>query len=367
MAAQNDQNSVNQKVYIHAYRENKHQAIFTDKQDYEAFVNFLKGYFYDKDKIDDRKKTFTIRGKTYKGLPYQTYNFFNQIELLAYKLEPNRFDLLLNEIVPGSTEKFIRAISTRYALYFNRKHNHTGSLFHDPYNLKKVNGQQELTLLIQDLHSNFSKKDNVANHYYSSYPEYLDQRVTEWINSREILSTDLKENQKLILEENRPSIVNNTQTAIIKPKPRILEIILSAAILFFFTSSSLYNIEKSTIKSKSFNSSPPTAQSQVSGAKDVKLQTPTQEFSSNQDANITGNQEKKGVESVVIKISDGNESIELRKLPTNESEIVSTAKDGEVFEVISIYPEWYEIKLDNSKNAFVSEKYSELITGNIED
>jgi hypothetical protein len=365
MPAQNSQTSVSQTNLTHIYREVKQEEIFIDNRDYQVFVNFLKDCFCDTNKTENRKKTFTIRGNTYQGIAYQTQNFFGQIELIAYKLEPSRFDLVLKEIVPGSVEKFIRALSTRYVLYFNKKHNRIGSLFRDPYNLKKVNGAQDLGQLINNLYTDFSKKDGIANHYYSSYPEYLGQRITEWINSKEIdLSNGIK-NQNLVTQENKPKTVNNNQVSVAKPKLRIPEMILASTTLFFFISYGLYNIEKSKIKSKSVISHIPPAISQVSGAKDEILVTPTQGLAVNQGAKITEGPEPSELKTVVIKIPEGAESVELRKLPSLESEVVSTANEGDKFELISVYPEWYEIKLDDSQNAFVPESYSEVISADI--
>jgi hypothetical protein len=39
----------------------------------------------------------------------------------------------VKEITPGAIEKFIRALSTRYAIYFNKRHKRTGPLFKGPY------------------------------------------------------------------------------------------------------------------------------------------------------------------------------------------------------------------------------------------
>lgn len=362
MPAQNSQTEISQTDLIHTYREVKQEEIFIDNQDYQVFVDFLRDYFRDINKIENPKKTFTIRGNTYQGIAYQTQNFFNQIELIAYKLEPHRFDLILKEIVPGLTEKFIRAISTRYVLYFNKKHNRNGSLFRNPYNLQKISNPQDLTRLMLYLHSNFSQKDGVPSHYYSSYPEYLGQRVTEWINLQQTSTEDKLKNEKAIAQENIPKAVSNPSHTKTKPKPRILDMILAVSILFFFSSYSLFNITKTTIKNRGLFTPSATVHPQVSGIKDIKSDpSPTPDNSINIDVLNADNSEQNLVKTIVIKTGDGTKTAELRKLPAIESEVIGTAKNGEQFELISIHPLWYEIKLDENRSAFVSENYSEIV------
>ncbi|MCL4387373.1 SH3 domain-containing protein, partial [Patescibacteria group bacterium] len=167
---------------------------------------------------------------------------------------------------------------------------------------------------------------------------------------------------KAIAQENIPKVFNNTSHTKIKPKPRILEMILAVSILFFFSSYGLYNITKTTIKNKGLITPLSPAHPQVSGAKDVKSNSsPTPEHSIKNEVNITEVSEQNEIKTIVIKIADGTGSVELRKLPAFESEVIGTAKNGEEFELISVLPQWYEIKLGEGQNAFVQENYSEIV------
>ncbi len=121
--------------YFHIYRESTDQDIFVDDHDREVFIGFLKEY---SSQNQDQKKTFAIRGRNYIGTPHRPKNFANDIVLVDYKLTPGRFDITIKEIVAGSTEKFIRALSTRYAIYFNKKYARSGPLFKDPSVAQKI-------------------------------------------------------------------------------------------------------------------------------------------------------------------------------------------------------------------------------------
>ena len=203
MTAQKKQVTKNNPLYFHVSREVTQAKIFTDDQDFQVFLDFLKDYFSDRTSLESAKQTFTVRGRTFRGVPHQTQNFFNQIELLAYKLESNRFDLLIKQVVPGTVEKLIRALSTRYALYFNKKYHRSGTLFKDSYKSSQIKDISSLLHLTRDFHSNFGKKSGVPAYYYSSYPEYLGQRETTWIKSKVVLSIKGVNDYKSFVEEGK--------------------------------------------------------------------------------------------------------------------------------------------------------------------
>jgi hypothetical protein len=121
---------------FHIYREAN--PIFIDDQDFQVFRSFLNDYLTGATNHQDSKTTFQIRGRTFRGIPRRPKNFSQQIVLIDSKLQPSRFDLVVKEITPGAVEKFIRALSTRYAIYFNKRHKRTGPLFKDPFVSQQV-------------------------------------------------------------------------------------------------------------------------------------------------------------------------------------------------------------------------------------
>lgn len=369
MAALKNKITETEPLYFHIYRDDTQNEIFVDNNDFQTFVKYLKDYFSDTTEIEGARKTFTIRGHHYQGIPHQSQNFFNQIELLAYKLEPNRFDLLIKQIVPGALEKFIRALSTRYALYFNKKHHRSGALFKDSYKSINIKDLSSLLHLTRDLHSNFSKKVGVPDNYYSSYPEYLGQRVSKWIKTQYILSKEGVSDNKSFVEGGKSEKTTYELTSPPKPKPRILEIILAFEILILFSSYSLIKIQIFKSQSNNLDKSVPIPSPQVSGVGDVKPEIeglqpeplPTEVSSGNQEAPETKDQKPEVKTIAIIKITDGAENVNLHRQPSTESEVIGKANSGETFELISEYPGWYEIKLDDSRNAFVSAMYSEKV------
>ena len=267
MTAQSDQEKESTACYFHIYREVGNAPIFIDNKDYQVFVEFLNSYFSDSKEEKSTKKTFTIRGRSFTGVPHQPQNFYKQVELLAYKLEPNRFDLLIEETSPGSLEKFTRALSTRYAIYFNKKHNRAGNLFNQPYQSHQIKDLAKILELIRELHINFSSKDGVPDYFYSSYPEYLGQRVSKWIKPQAILSSENQKGYQPYTQGEKSKIVQQELTSQSQTKLRIPEIILATLILTVFSSFALVNIETSKNKTINLLSPLPKIPSQVSGVK----------------------------------------------------------------------------------------------------
>src|SRR3990167_10261433 len=121
-------------VYLHIYNKGiENRAIFNDKQDFHVFVGFLEEYLSTPKDAEATKTVFQVHGKTFKGTPHQPKNYFNKIELIAYSLMPSHFHLLVNLKQKDALQGFIRSLCTRYSMYFNKKHQRTGSLFQGPY------------------------------------------------------------------------------------------------------------------------------------------------------------------------------------------------------------------------------------------
>jgi len=166
-------------VYLHIYNKGiENRAIFNDKQDFHVFVGFLEEYLSTPKDAEATKTVFQVHGKTFKGTPHQPKNYFNQIELIAYSLMPSHFHLILHQLTKGSAEKFLRSLSTRYSIYFNKKYDRSGVLFSGPYKSVKVELKPSLFYLVRFIHQ---------GSLYSSAAEYLDSK-SSWVNPEVVLN-----------------------------------------------------------------------------------------------------------------------------------------------------------------------------------
>lgn len=107
------------------------QNIFEDNEDYTYFMQLL---FKMVRPVDGKKKV----------LPSLCIFY-------AYCLMPNRIHLLMMDSSEG-TPSIMRRIASAYAVYYNKRHQHSGQLFHDRYKSKPVNDNDYFTTALQYIH-----------------------------------------------------------------------------------------------------------------------------------------------------------------------------------------------------------------------
>jgi len=177
-------------AYRHIYNKGiENGNIYRDKEDYETFISYLKQYLSEPDDPKNIKKVFTVNGRSFQGIPHQPKNYFNKIELIAYSLMPNHFHLILDEMTKNSLEGFIRSLCTRYSMYFNKKHERSGSLFESPYKSIQVSKTSDLLYLTRHLHYGYNKNSTTPTDSHSSYADFVGIRDTPWIKSDVIFAS----------------------------------------------------------------------------------------------------------------------------------------------------------------------------------
>lgn len=175
--------------YYHVYNRGvDKRKIFEDSQDVKVFLNYLKTYLSPPLDPTKFKKSFTLQGSTFKGIPRQPKNFHKEIDLLAYCLIPNHFHLLLKQNSNSSMERFLRSLSTRYSMYFNKKHQRVGPLFQGSYKAVMITEEPYLLHLSRYIHLNPREYSSDLKKAYSSYADYLGLRKTSWVKPDFILS-----------------------------------------------------------------------------------------------------------------------------------------------------------------------------------
>lgn len=174
--------------YYHIYNRGvEKRIIFEDEQDYKVFLKYLKDYLSPPPDPAQSKKSFTLQGLSFKGIPYQTKNHFGKVELVAYGLVPNHFHFMMHQIEKGAIEKFTRSLLTRYSMYFNKKYDRVGSLFQGPYKSVMIENENYLLHLSRYIHLNPKEYSKNLAEAYSSYAEYLGIRHTSWVKPGAVL------------------------------------------------------------------------------------------------------------------------------------------------------------------------------------
>jgi len=343
MSAKNTSRKDEEGIYSHIYNKGlDSKIIFNSEDDYNVFLGYLNEYLTVPQDPTSIKKEFVVNGRTFKGTPHQPKNYFNKVELIAYCLKPDRFDLLLHQLSAGSLESFIRSICTRYSIYFNKKYQRTGSLFAGPYKSNLINHQRELLNLTQALHHGQG---------LSSYPEYLGKRVTSWVNPSVILTyfgkgpaayrdfvdkyqRDEPRNELLNQAAYKDNTVELERNGLTRYSIRPRVIAVSTIIFFLLLAAGMLNIVAST--PKMLSSVPAPA---------VLSETTKSEEAPPHKTTLT------------VKTLDDSVGVNIRQNPSADSRVIAVAKNGDVFEFVSPGPEWYEIKLDNGSTGFISSAF----------
>ena len=347
-------------IYSHIYNKGiEGRIIFCDNDDYEVFLGFLQDYLTAPKDPDSVKKTFQVRGRTFRGTPHQPKNYLNKVELIAYNLMPDHFHLLLHQKTRGSLENFIRSLCTRYSMYFNKKYQRTGTLFGGPYKSVPIRDESHLSYLSRFFHYTGG---------YSSYPEYLGARVTSWIKPKVVLSffdkkkrsyKDFVEKYELGQKEKEltDGITLDNETGHLERRGLAREALhpnpdwkshlkmpafltISTVVFLLLVTLGIRNIAVATTKS----AQPLPTPAILAETEEVKPESAQTE-------------EVKPTVILTIKTDDGSSKVNIRQQPATNSGKVGKAKDGDTFEFISIDSGWYEVKLADGSTGFISAKY----------
>lgn len=131
----------------HIYNRGAHKAlIFHDVLDYERFLILL--YISN----DTRKPRVDLR----RIKPREMFNYPRNTltNIHAYCLMPNHFHIAVRETMTNGVSIFIHKLCTAYSMYYNKKYNHSGTIFQGQFKNKHIHNDDYLQYLIQYIHLN---------------------------------------------------------------------------------------------------------------------------------------------------------------------------------------------------------------------
>ena len=187
------------------------RSIFKTRADYDRFLSLLYAA------NGNKAVHLQLQGRTLKELA-GTDRGETLVDLCAYCLMPNHFHLLIREKAPGGMSKFMQKLITGYTMYFNKRHDRTGSLFQGKFKATHASEDTYLKYLMAYIHLNPIKliepgwKENgiknmkrAKKYLYqytgSSFPEYAgNTRVESAIINREALPDYFSTSKEFIAE-----------------------------------------------------------------------------------------------------------------------------------------------------------------------
>lgn len=177
--------------YYHIYNRGAHQQkIFQDNKDYEVFLEIL-GYYI----VHPHGLAQSILDR--KAKDYKVTNLVKEspaCTVLAYCLMPNHFHLMLRqEDVSSTISDLMRRLSIGYAMYFNDRYHHSGTIFQGRYKNVLVTNEYQWIYLSKYIHRNPAHLQSydpskITQYKYSSYPSYLGNQQVSWLDTSTILS-----------------------------------------------------------------------------------------------------------------------------------------------------------------------------------
>ncbi len=173
--------------YYHIYNRGvDKRTIFESAEEYRRFLMLL--YLCNSNNHVDINELL-LEGRSF--LDVLGVDTGNDITALgAHVLMPNHFHLLIKETMEGGLSKFIGKVSTGYSMYFNKKHDRSGSLFQGRFQAKHIQNDEYLKYMFAYTHLNPVKliepnwketgiKNKLVaqkflnNYSYSSYFDYV--------------------------------------------------------------------------------------------------------------------------------------------------------------------------------------------------
>ena len=134
------------REFYHLYnRGNSKQDIFLDTADYKRFQDLLY--------LANAVNPISIRDARRDGV-YEVQREEQYVAIGAYCLMPNHFHILLTPLKDKGVTSFMQKVSTGYVMYFNKRHNRTGSLFEGKFKSKSATYDPYLKYLFSYIHLN---------------------------------------------------------------------------------------------------------------------------------------------------------------------------------------------------------------------
>lgn len=172
-------------VHFHVYnRTNNKEILFHDDQDRRVFVEQYKEYIGEYvDTLAYCLLTnhfhFAVRIKSRAELWCLVEKILEKDRTLPQKKMPEAVDLEF-DIHPMIERQFTR-LFTAYAMYFNRRHNRSGNLFHRPFKRVAVDDELHLHWLVFYIHHNPRKHgitQDFLRYAWSSYVALVSDKPT---------------------------------------------------------------------------------------------------------------------------------------------------------------------------------------------
>ena len=125
------------------------RIIFSTEEDYNRFSAYL---YLLNDVSNPRPSNFFIRGQ--KRNIFEVDRGRPLVAIGAYCLMPNHFHIVMRQRRAGGITTLMRKVGTAYSMYFNAKHDHSGTLLQGRFKSEHIDTERYLRWIFQYVHLN---------------------------------------------------------------------------------------------------------------------------------------------------------------------------------------------------------------------
>jgi putative transposase len=159
--------------YYHVFnRGNGKGDIYLNPEDYKIFLYRLNENLFPEPKLEALVPGAPLIYQR-KLLPKGAFS------LICYCLMPNHFHMLIRQNSDVKISKFIQKLCTGYAVYFQKKYEHTGHLFQGAFKAIHIESESYLMWLSAYIHQNPATAGLVTSledYPWSSYLDFIGKR-----------------------------------------------------------------------------------------------------------------------------------------------------------------------------------------------
>ena len=199
---------VNEELHHVFNRGAEKRPIFLDQSDYERYITSM--YFLNSNEDGLMSKWRDFKKFNPKAKPWD-FKVIKQeeklVDIICYCLNENHHHKILKQLQDKGIENFMQKIGTSYAMYFNKKYDHSGTLYQGPFKSVYIDTNEYLLYLSVYVNANHfihGKSQGLALEQnlwpYSSLPDYLGKRKETLCDTRPVLDQfkDIKEYEKFL-------------------------------------------------------------------------------------------------------------------------------------------------------------------------
>jgi len=138
----------------HIYNRGAHkQRIFTNDSDYSRF-SLLLHLANSKTPVHLSNLLKEYQGRSFIEI-FENEKCDNRlVDVLSYSLMPNHFHFILRQREDNGIATFVKKLATAYAMYFNTKYEHSGTLFQGRFKSSHIDSEEYFRYIFAYVHLN---------------------------------------------------------------------------------------------------------------------------------------------------------------------------------------------------------------------